>query len=111
MAQRLRDTAPRWGELLPQLPELHHEVLSRVRDGQLQVRLSATELEGIRSELRAGGRRTTLAIAGAALLLSAAILATGDHPVAALAPLLRPVSLLSLAGVGGVLLALAWWRG
>jgi ubiquinone biosynthesis protein len=109
--ERLRENVPLWGERLPELPLLQHQVLSQARDGTLQVRMGEVELAHLTREVRGAGRRVVAAVTGAALTLTAAILASGTSPeLGALAQAwrdLHPLVYLA-AGAGLGLLVAAW---
>ena len=79
VANTLKEEVPRWGEMLPQLPSLAHEVLRQAKSGQFQLKMESDELAGIRSELRRTTQRMVLAVTGAALLASVAIPLVGGH--------------------------------
>ncbi|NOY62883.1 MAG: ubiquinone biosynthesis regulatory protein kinase UbiB, partial [Gammaproteobacteria bacterium] len=72
--REVKKNAPRWAENLPQLPGLAYDVLDQAQRGRLQVEWKSRELQHIRSEIREGNQRTYLAIVGAALIISAAII-------------------------------------
>jgi len=98
LIRELRIQAPRWGETLPALPGLAHEVLRQARTGKLKVQLGSEEFTRLRRELRQSSARTARALAGAALTLAAVLLldrATAN-PIAGV-PLLSWVS-----GIGGL---------
>jgi ubiquinone biosynthesis protein len=112
--ERVRDNAPRLGMALSELPLLQQEVLTRLREGDLQVRLGAEAMASLGEEIRAANRRTVIAVAGAALWIGAALLAAaglepGEGPRALFAGLSGAVLGLAAAGLG--LLILAGWRG
>lgn len=71
---RLKDNVPQWGEKLPEIPSLVHEVLHQARHGKLEVRSNSEELQLIRKEIRRANQRTFFAILGGSLLVSAALL-------------------------------------
>ena len=107
--REVKKQAPRWGEVLPALPELVHEVLRQARNGELRVEMSSPELGRLRRDARRANQRTVLAVIGSALILSsAALLATPSPPGPALwgAPLLA-----WLAGLPGVYMVLVAWIG
>ena len=106
--RELTRQAPRWGNILPALPALAHEVLRQAQRGELRVELSSRDVERMRRDLRRANRRTVLAVLGSALILSAALcLGTGvPGPVFREAPAIAWV----LGALGGVL-ALAAWPG
>jgi ubiquinone biosynthesis protein len=77
-ANRLKSAIPQWGEKLPELPSLIHDVFSRARAGTLQVEMSPVELKRITHEIRRANRRSVTAIAGGSLVVSAALIAGLD---------------------------------
>ncbi len=109
LLRELKSHAPRWGETLPALPGLAHEVLRQARSGKLRVEIAPTELDKIRREMRRSNQRTVLGVVGAGLIVAAAVLLAAQEGAAA-----QPgsVSLLiwMLGGVGAymVIAALPW---
>jgi len=104
---RLKDNVPQWGEKLPEIPSLIHEVLHQARHGKLQVQSNSDELQKIRREIRRANGRTFFAILGGSLIISAALLLGLDG----YAPTMRygaPVVTWSLAILGGVILLRNW---
>jgi ubiquinone biosynthesis protein len=109
VVRELKNHAPRWGEILPALPGLAHEVLRQARSGKLRVEIAPTELEKIRREMRRSNQRTVLGVVGAGLIVSAVVLLAvqeGATAQAASVPLLTWV----LGGLGAymVIAALPW---
>ena len=104
--RELRRQAPRWGEVLPTLPSLAHEVLQQARRGQLQVEFASRDIESIRGDMRRANRRTVRAVVGSALVVSAVLcVAMGaPGPLVLGAPVLGWV----LGIVGGGLVLAAW---
>ena len=105
--RELKKNLPRWGENLPALPGMAHEVLSKARDGKLKVQVASEEFEKIRQEMRRSSQRTVLAVFGAALLVSAAVLLGLDGFSPAMlgrAPLMTWI----LGGAGLYLMLAAW---
>ncbi|KPL28261.1 MAG: ubiquinone biosynthesis protein UbiB [Acidithiobacillales bacterium SM1_46] len=70
----LRREAPKWWELMPQLPVLVHETLRRATAGNLSLEWRSQELEALARQMRRNYRRLYFAIAGGALLISAILL-------------------------------------
>ncbi len=105
--RELRKHAPRWGEALPRLPGQIFDVLEQAREGRLRVRLGSDELNALRREMRAGNRRTVMAIVGAALLVSAAVILglDGYGPVMVAG---MPVVSWALGGLGIFCIFSAW---
>jgi ubiquinone biosynthesis protein len=107
--RELRSQAPRWGEMLPGLPGMAHDVLQQAHDGRLKVELKSTGLDGLRREIRRANQRTVLAIVGAALVVAAAtILALGGFSPTMLGR--APVATWLLGGLGAVIVLAAWPR-
>ena len=78
LIRELRAQAPRWGETLPALPGLAHEVLRQARSGRLKVQLGGEEFIRLRAEIRRSSARTARALAGAVLTLTAVLLLDRD---------------------------------
>lgn len=104
----MRLNAPRWATALPEFPLLVYEVAKQASKGHLQMRLSAEDLKELNREIRRASQRTTAAVAGAALLVSAAVIhGLNDYTPATLAG----IPLLSwLLASGGLILIIAAWR-
>ncbi|PSQ92180.1 MAG: ubiquinone biosynthesis regulatory protein kinase UbiB [Proteobacteria bacterium SW_6_67_9] len=106
--QRLRNELPHWGEILPSLPGMTHDVLKRARDGRLQVQWRSPELGTLRRELRRQHRRSQRGVVGATLTVSAVLihgLEAGGSLV--LAGVSAPVWV--LGGGGAALLGSTLW--
>lgn len=71
---RIKDNIPQWGEKLPELPSLIHDVLHQARNGTLKLNDHGKELEQIRQEIRRANQRTFFAILGGSLLISGALI-------------------------------------
>jgi ubiquinone biosynthesis protein len=109
LMRELKSHAPRWGETLPALPGLAHEVLRQARSGKLRVDLVPTELEKIRREIRRSNQRTVLGIVGTGLIVaSVVLLAQQEGAMVGLASV--PLLTWIFAGVGiyMVIAALPW---
>jgi len=107
--QRLRSSVPAWGEKLPELPSLIHDVLLQAQRGQLQLQQSQPELLALRHDLQRANRRTIGAVVGSALLIAAALLLT--LPAAAIPLLPGGSASLALLSAGSALLIwLRVWR-
>ena len=70
----LRDKAPRWAAQLPELPELAYETLKLIREERLRVNWHSQQLGELQEQVRRGNRALVWAIAGAALLICAALI-------------------------------------
>lgn len=107
--QELKNQMPRWGETLPQLPGLIHDVLKQSRDGQLTNKQQNLQLEALRREMEEGNQRRSLLLPAAAMIVAAAVIfgLDGRAPtIVAGAPLTTWV----LGGFGVWLLLMAWSR-
>ena len=106
----LKEEAPRWAERLPQVPALLYEVLRRAEQGELKVVVSPAEWEEMRQTLQRGQQRIYLAITGAALVISAALVLGLDG----YSPSMfgnAPIITWLLGGVGAYLLVASWPGG
>jgi ubiquinone biosynthesis protein len=102
----LKREIPKWWELLPQLPLLVHETLRRANSGELSLEWRSRELERLRAQLRLNYRRLYFAVAGGALIVTAAlmvVLGIWAFPNRGLV-LLGGI----LAGAGGIFLIRTW---
>ena len=100
--------APRWGEVLPTLPVLAHEVLQQARRGEVQVEIASRDIESMRLEMRRANRRTVRAVVGSALVVSAVLCFGMGVP----GPLVWGTPLLGWAlGMLGAALVIAAWPG
>ncbi len=107
LLKSLSEQAPRWGEVLPALPSLAHEVLRQARSGKLRIETGSSEIARLRGDLRRANQRTVLAVIGAALVICAALLLglePADSERIAGAPLLTWI----LGGVGAYMFIAAW---
>ena len=76
--RRLRRELPRWGEILPELPAMHHQLLQQAIDGKMQLSSRDTQISALRKEIRQANGRTVLAIVGATLTITAIMLASSE---------------------------------
>ena len=106
---RLKENVPQWGEKLPEIPALVHEVLHQARHGKLEVRTNSEELQKIRREIRHANQRTFFAILGGSLIISAAVIFGLDGYAPRMAYGAPVVSWL-LGGLGTVILLNSWPR-
>jgi ubiquinone biosynthesis protein len=106
--RHLRDRLPEWGEQLPQLPGLAHDVLTRARNGQLEVHWKSDQLQQLHHDMRRQHRATRRGIVGGALTVAAAIVYSAA-PVApvALAGVGVPIWILGVSGIGLMISAVA----
>jgi len=107
--RELEGQVPRWGEVLPQLPGLLHDVLAMSRDGQLTDRQQNQQLEALRREVEEGNQRRSLLLPAVAMLLAAAIIygLDGRAPTIVAG---APLTTWLLGGFGTWLLVLVWSR-
>jgi len=77
-ANRLKENVPQWGEKLPEIPSLIHDVLLQAKTGKLKVDANREELEAIRREIRRANQRTFFAILGSSLILGATVMMALD---------------------------------
>jgi ubiquinone biosynthesis protein len=104
---RIKYYIPRWADQTPDMPNLVYGLLRRANAGEITVRLQKQEVEQLRQELRRANRRNFHAVAGAALIVSAAVILGFDalQPASlGQAPLLTWL----LGGIGVGLLLGAW---
>ncbi len=104
--RHMRENVPAWTEHLPELPTLLHKTLTQATEGRLRIEWQSDELRRLRRAMIENNRRTVTAIAGAALLVSAALVygLDGHAPyLVAGAPLLTWL----FGGLGGLFLFLA----
>jgi len=71
---RLREQLPTVGESLQEFPQVIHGLLQQASEGQLEIRINDPGLERLRQDNREIARRRSLGVAGAAGLVTAAIL-------------------------------------
>jgi len=77
-AKALRRELPKLATLAPEIPELTHSLLRRLRDDDLVVKTQSREVEQLRRQLKSSHRRLFFGIVGCTALLSAAIIAALD---------------------------------
>ena len=109
LLREIRRQAPKWGEILPALPDLAYETMKLARSGRLEVAIRSEEIDRLRGEIRRANRRTVQAVIGAALLIGASVvlgLGGGRLAMAWGAPVWTWV-----LGGAGVCLVLAAWSG
>ncbi len=105
----LQAQMPRWGETLPQLPGLLHDVLTQAREGQLANQQQIQLLAQMRRELEESNQRSSLLLPAVAMIVAAAVIYGLDGRAPAIvagAPLLTWM----LGGFGLWLLIMAWMR-
>ena len=105
---KVRGHLPEWARQWPEVPGLVHEVLQRAATGRMESRLDSRELENLRREMRRNQRRTVSGIAGAALLISAALVFAGNGQVTLSTQTLS--LFIGFVGGLGIFLLLGAWR-
>jgi len=107
MLRKLKESVPAWNNSLPEMPLLAHRFLEQATTGKLQVEWTSRELKRLRLELRRNNRRSSNAIIGTGLIVTAAIIygLDGAAPFMVMgAPLLSWLC----GGLGVLLLVLNW---
>ena len=107
--RRLQSNLPDWGEKLPELPGMVHELMDDARHGRLRVKSDPEEWRRLRREIRRANQRTFGAVVGAALILGAAVIKGLDG----YSPLMigEAPALTWILGALGVFIWLAFWPG
>lgn len=103
----LRKEVPKWSRMLPRVPALAHDLISKLNAADLSNQNQTLEIKKLRNEMARGQRRQYVGFVGAILLLSAFIMTALDGYAPTMvhgAPLLSWV----LGGLGILLLTLAW---
>jgi ubiquinone biosynthesis protein len=72
---KLRRHAPQWGLVLPEMPELLHDILQRAQQGQFHLPVENTELTEIRYELQRGLQRLALLTSSVIVWMGLALIA------------------------------------
>ena len=108
---RLKQNVPQWGEKLPEIPSLIHDVLHQARHGKLEIKTNSEELRLIRREIRRANHRTFFAILGSSLIVSAALLLGLDGYAPARVVYGIPVEGWALLILGGAILVGNWPEG
>ncbi|MFO7593757.1 MAG: ubiquinone biosynthesis regulatory protein kinase UbiB [Pseudomonadota bacterium] len=107
MFNRIKESVPQWGEKLPEIPSLVHEVLHQARHGKLEVRSNSDELQRIRREMHSANRRTFFGIIGGSLIISAALI-FGLDGYAPRVMYGAPVATWILGSLGAIILLVNW---
>ncbi len=104
----IKQHAPHWGRLLPELPELVHRFLDQATEGNLEITQHSPELRLIRNDMQGYFRQLMLGLTGLGLM-GAAILIWGlsDGPSG---PLGVPLLSWGLGGLSALAGFLAWPR-
>lgn len=106
--KRIRYHLPHWADQTPDLPNLVYGLLKQASHGDLTIRLQRQEMEQLRRDLHHASRRNFHAAAGAALIISAALLLGFDAQQHGVNLWQAPVLTWLLGGVGMGLLISAW---
>jgi ubiquinone biosynthesis protein len=91
LLSQLKRNLPLWGEKLPEIPSLLHDVLLMARQGDLADRQGREELAALREEMRLANLRTNRTLTGSTLVISGFLLLGLDGyalPMVAGAPIL-----------------------
>lgn len=98
--RHIRAELPRYGEFLPALPRLSHQVLSQAARGELGVQLAPQQWQQWLKHQRRQNQRLEASVLAAACLIAAALLAPASWQSQGLPTFL-------LTGLAGLI----WWRG
>ncbi len=109
--KRLKENVPQWGEKLPEIPSLIHDVLHQAKHGKLEIKGNNEELQRIQREIRSANRRTFFAILGSALIISAALLLGLSGYAPARMAYGMPLESWVLAILGSTILISNWPQG
>lgn len=106
--KNLQRQAPRWAEILPQLPSLIHDKLGAVDSEREQQAQLKKEIHALRRSMMFANRRLYRAIMGASLIFSALLLYVSTEsynpPMIGEAPLLTWM----LGGLGMIVVIFSW---
>lgn len=105
----VRRELPRWSEQLPYLPKRLDDALDELSAARRQLDAQNEEMAALRQAVRENGRRQFAGTIGAALVVSAFILAGLDGHMPAMVAGAPELSWL-LGGVGGLLWLISWPR-
>lgn len=92
--RQLKSELPLWGEKLPQLPLLAHQLLKDANEGRLKLHIHGDDMEKIQHHISEGDKKRNHAIAGSGLCIVSAVLYSGGT-----LPLWIPVAI-AVIGVG-----------
>jgi ubiquinone biosynthesis protein len=107
--KNLRRELPKWGEQLPQLPSRIDAALDEVERSRRELVSQRKALESLQDEVQRASKRQFAGLVGAALVVSAFIIAGLDG----YSPLMlggTPLASWALGALGGVLWLAAWPR-
>jgi len=106
----VKENAPQWAEILPDIPSLIYSALKSNQQNKNQAATLLLEAQQLRSEIREANRRLYWAITGGSCLISAVIVFAlmGQNQITlAGAPFLAWL----LGGIGAIILITAWpWQ-
>ena len=74
----LQQEIPLWAETLPALPRILYELSQQAQQGQLKMQLSSHDLQQLKEEIHQASYRSIRMIAGASLIIGAAIIKGHD---------------------------------
>lgn len=74
LAKATRERLPAIAERLPELPKIAFDILERAKTGQLKMIVHGDQIDELKAEVRRSGRRTSLAVLAASLIVSAVVL-------------------------------------
>ncbi len=103
----LKKEVPKWSRMLPRMPALAHDMISKLSAADLSNRNQVAEIEKLRQEIARGQRRQFVGFVGTISLLSAFMMAALDGYAPTMiygAPLISWL----LGGLGVLLLVFAW---
>jgi len=107
---KVRGHLPEWAQQWPEVPGLIHHALTRVaNNSHEETRHNNRSLDTLSTELRRNRRSSISGLTGAALLISAAVLAHGDA-AGALLPLEELKQIAAFAAGAGLFILLNAWR-
>jgi len=104
----IKDNAPQWAEILPEIPGLLHKVLNSLEQGTMQNQLDTIRsIEGLRKDLRRSNKQNFRVIVGASFIISAVIMqALGGQGQLMFGN--SPVITWMLGGLGALILIFSW---
>jgi len=92
-----KNNLPKFIEQLPHMPVMINDVIKQLHDSQLSTQSETQQLEKIREEIKAANQRTTITLAGSAILISAVLSSTPLLPtVISLSPLSLGIAVIGL---------------
>lgn len=110
LLRNIRHELPRWSEQLPYLPQRVDGALTELTTARRQIEAQNREMDSLRQTLREQGRRQFATTVGAALVISAVLLAALDGRMPQWLVADVPVVSWALGGLGGLLWLASWPR-